>query len=213
MSTTSDREQSIEITINGTRLSVTAGRSVILALWKASYPFYKGASCLEGVCGSCRIMVRYAANPEVKMVLACQTDVEAGMQIVFPQFPDEIPHHYTLQQSSDPQTTQTQFIEAFPQSSRCRHCHGCTVACPKGIDVEEGVQLANEGRFDEAGERFMRCVMCDLCTTSCPEQIAPNYVALFARRNTAINQPLPKNLATRLQALQRGELKIEDDDE
>lgn len=213
MTTTTDAEQPIEITVNGTRLAVHPGRSIILALWKGNYPLYKGASCLEGVCGSCRIMVRYANSSEVKMALACQTDVEPNMQVVFPQFPEEIPHYYQLQHNAAPQAIRKQFRETFPQSSHCRHCHGCNVACPKRIDVEAGVQLANEGKFGEAGEHFMRCIMCDLCTTSCPENIAPNYVALFARRTAAISQPLPKNLAARLEALQRGELKIEGHDD
>jgi len=204
-------EQHVNVTINGKRLSVPAERSVILALWEAKEPLYQEASCLEGVCGACRIMVRYANDPEVRMALACQTNVEAEMEVLFSQFPDQPPHHYQLTQqaSSDNETTLTQLNETFPQLDHCRHCHGCTIACPKGIDVEEGMRLANNGELTAAGELFITCVMCDLCVSSCPEAIAPSYVALFARRATAINRPLPTNLAQRLEALQRGELTIE----
>ncbi len=145
------------------------------------------------------------------MALACQTKVESGMQVVFPQHLERQSaalqtHRYQLQ-SSIP--ADQHLHEVFPETAHCRHCHGCTVACPKGIDVEKGITLANDNELTAAGDLFVNCVMCDLCVTSCPEDIAPNYVALFARRTTAFNKPLPGNLAARLQALQRGELKIE----
>ncbi len=210
MSTTATTERTVEITVNGTRLSVLPSHSLIQALWKAGHPAFKRASCLEGVCGSCRIMVKQRGQATVEMALACQSEVKPGMQVLFPQHlerlaPSAQARCYSLQSSIPPLQ---QLREHFPEVAHCRHCHGCTVACPKGIDVEKGVTLANEGALSAAGELFINCVMCDLCTTSCPENIAPNYVALFARRSTAVNQPLPGNLATRLQTLQRGELKI-----
>jgi len=200
-------ETSIEITVNGIRLSVSANHSLIQALWKTGHPNFKSASCLEGVCGSCRIMVKYSNQPEVDMALACQSQVESGMQVVFPQYlekesPALLNHRYQLQSSVE---SEQQLKAVFPEAAHCRHCHGCTVACPKGIDVEQGITLANEGKLGAAGELFINCVMCALCP---PENIAPNYVALFARRTTAVNQPTPPNLANRLQALQRGELTI-----
>ncbi|MCF6322750.1 MAG: 2Fe-2S iron-sulfur cluster-binding protein [Gammaproteobacteria bacterium] len=210
MTNTATPNSSTEITVNGTRLSVSANHSLIQALWKTGHPNFKSASCLEGVCGSCRIMVKYDNQSAVNMALACQSKVEPGMQVIFPQYLEKestalLNHRYRLQLSSE---SSEQLKTIFPEAADCRHCHGCTVACPKGIDVEQGITLANEGKLAAAGDLFINCVMCDLCTTSCPENIAPNYVALFARRTTAVNQPTPTNLARRLQALQRGELKI-----
>ncbi len=208
---TATSEQCASITVNGVELSVSPGHSLIQALWKTNHPLFKRASCLEGVCGSCRVMVRYTDESEIRMALACQSKVESGMQVIFPQHlerqsPAMQSHRYQLQ-TSTPAVEQLHKI--FPEVAHCRHCHGCTVACPKGIDVEAGVTLINLGQLTTAGELFVNCVMCDLCVTSCPEDIAPNYVALYARRSTVINKPLPANLAARLQALQRGELKIE----
>jgi len=210
MTKTATPNSSIEITVNGTRLAVSANHSLIQALWKTGHPDFKSASCLEGVCGSCRIMVKYTGQSAVNMALACQSKVEPGMQVTFPQYlekqsPALLNHRYQLHPANK---SEQQLNTVFPEVSHCRHCHGCTVACPKGIDVEQGITLANEGKLAAAGDLFINCVMCDLCTTSCPENIAPNYVALFARRTTAVNQPTPPNLANRLQALQRGELKI-----
>ena len=210
MTKTAIPETSTEITVNGVLVSVSPNHSLIQALWKSGHPQFKRASCLEGVCGSCRIMVKYASQSEVKMALACQSKIEAGMQVVFPQHlerqsPALLNHRYQLQSST---SSEQQLHEVFPQAAHCRHCHGCTIACPKGIDVEKGITFVNNDELAAAGDLFINCVMCDLCTTSCPENIAPNYVALFARRTTAFNKPLPGNLADRLQALQRGELKI-----
>ncbi len=210
MTQTATPEPCASITVNGTARSVASGHSLIQALWKSGDPLFKRASCLEGVCGSCRIMVRYAGESEVQTALACQTPVETGMQVIFPQHLEAQSaalqtHRYQLQSSTP---VDQQLRDVFPEAIDCRHCHGCTVACPKGIDVEKGITLANENRLVEAGDLFVNCVMCDLCVTSCPEDIVPNYVVLFARRSVAFNKPLPANLADRLQTLQRGELKI-----
>ncbi len=210
MTTAVTSESYHEITVNGMPLSVSPSHSLIQALWKSGHPHFKRASCLEGVCGSCRMMVKYCGQSEVRFVLACQSSVEAGMQVLFPQHLEKqssalLNHRYQLPSSG---ADEQRLHDLFPQVAHCRHCHGCTIACPKGIDVEKGITLAHEGKLKAAGDLFINCVMCDLCTTSCPENIAPNYVALFARRTTAFNRPLPDNLAARLQALQRGELTI-----
>ena len=84
----------------------------------------------------------------------------------------------------------------------------CNKACPKGIDVESGVELAVKGRFRESGELFVECVMCNLCMTGCPEYIDPNHVGLFARRVTGYFHTRPSNLINQLEAIRTGELSV-----
>ncbi len=198
----------VEVTINRKRIQAPDTLSVIQALWHAGYPRVQGVGCLEGVCGSCRVLVRRADTKQVTMEMGCQTLVEEGMEVMFLLFPSPSQHSYSLEQIPNSWEVQTEFQRIFPETQQCRSCHGCTTACPKGIDVERGVELAAKGQFREAGDLFVECIMCDLCMTGCPEQIAPNRVGLFARRVTAYFHTRPSNLINRLEKIRTGELTV-----
>jgi ferredoxin len=153
-------------------------------------------------------MVRRANSKEVSMQLACQTFIEEGMQILFMAFPTPTHHSYQLTDIKNSWDVQGQFHQIFPEASDCRLCGGCTRSCPKGIQVQRGVELAAKGKFKEAGDLFIECVMCNLCMTSCPEHIAPNHVGLFCRRVVAYFHIRPSNLISRLEELRQGELQV-----
>jgi succinate dehydrogenase/fumarate reductase-like Fe-S protein len=201
-------ENLVKVTINGKEIVAPENLSTIQALWHAGYPRVKSVGCLEGVCGSCRVMVRRAGNAEVSMELGCQTLIEEGMEVSFLVFPTPTHHTYELGEIRNSWEVQAHFSRIFPEADHCRHCHGCSVSCPKDIQVELGVELATKGRFREAGELFVECVMCNFCMTACPEFIAPNHVGIFARRVTAYFHIRPSNLINRLEKLRRGELQI-----
>ncbi len=209
MSDTDD--ELVRVTINGKEIRAPGNLSTIQALWFAGYPRVKGVGCLEGVCGSCRILVRRKDSPEVAMALGCQTLIEDGMEVHFLVFPTPTHHAYQLDEIANSWEVQAQFHRIFPEAVHCRHCHGCDVSCPKGIEVEKGVELAGKGRFREASELFVACVMCDFCMTACPEHIAPNHLGLFARRVTAYFHIRPSNLISRLEELRRNEHPIRTD--
>lgn len=204
-------EELVRVTINGKEIRAPANLSTIQALWYAGYPRVKSVGCLEGVCGSCRIMVRRKDSPEVTMALGCQTLIEDGMEVNFLVFPSPTHHTYQLDDIANSWEVQSKFHRIFPEAVHCRHCHGCDVSCPKDIKVERGVELASKGRFREASELFVECVMCNFCMTACPEYISPNHVGLFARRVTAYFHIRPSNLINRLEELRRNEHKIETD--
>ena len=198
----------VHLTVNGKPITVPPSLSVIQALWRAGYPRVQGVGCLEGVCGSCRVLVRRAGSKEINMEMGCQTLVEKGMNVMFLAFPTKVPHKYKLNKIPNSWEVQSEFHTIFPEAKNCRSCHGCTTACPKQIPVEDGVKLAAQGKFKEAGELFFDCIMCDLCMTGCPEQIAPNHVGLFARRVTAYFHTRPSNLINRLEKIRTGEVQI-----
>ena len=120
---------------------------------------------------------------------------------------------YNLEEIPNSWEVQTQFHQIFTESANCRTCGGYSKSCPKGIDVKEGVALANKGKFSEAGELFVECVMCNFCMTACPEYIAPNHVGLFARRVTAYFHTRPSNLINRLEKMRKGELTVDIDED
>jgi len=199
----------VSLSINGQPISAPDSLSVIQALWHAGYPRVKGVGCLDGVCGSCRVMVRHADSSEIKMELGCQLLVEEGMDVFFSVFDTHPQHNYHLSEINTSWDVQTEFHKIFPEAENCRHCSGCNKACPKGIDVENGVDLAVRGRFRESGEFFVECVMCNLCMTGCPEFIDPNHVGLFARRVTGYFHTRPSNLINRLEAIRTDELDVD----
>ncbi len=206
-------DDEVTLTINGNSISAPTSLSVIQALWHAGYPRIKGAGCLGGVCGSCRVMVRRKDSLEINMELGCQLLVEQGMDVFFLVFPTPTQHTYHLSEIKNSWDVQTDFYRIFPEADKCRHCHGCNQTCPKGIDVELGVELASKGRFSESGELFTECVMCNLCMTACPEFIDPNHVGLFSRRVTGYFHTRPSNLINRLEAIRKGEMQVMTDDE
>lgn len=182
-----------------------------MACWFS--PCVKGVGCLDGVCGSCRVMVRYKDTVDIKMALGCQLLIEEGMDVFFSVFDTPSQHRYNLSEINTSWDVQTEFHKIFPEAQSCRHCGGCNKACPKGIDVENGVDLAVRGRFRESGELFVDCVMCNLCMTGCPEFIDPNHVGLFARRVTGYFHTRPSNLINRLAAVNSGMLDVDIDEE
>lgn len=197
MTETTRNETAVELLINGIPVRAEPHMTIVEAAWAGGVPRVTGVGCLEGVCGSCRILVR--RGKEVKVALACETFVEPGIEALFlpPSATDR--HQYELTDLADGWDIQARFHKIFPEASRCRHCHGCVKSCPKGIAVEEGVVLAATGRFREAGEAFFECVMCELCDSACPENIAPSHVGLFSRRATAYFHLRPPNLIQRLE--------------
>lgn len=198
---TADANQPVALTINGVAVSAHAGVTVVEAAWEGGVPRVTGVGCMEGVCGSCRIIMR--RGKEVSVGLACQTFVESGIDVIFLPPASAPRHHYELGDFVDSWDIHARFQDIFPEAERCRHCHGCNVSCPKGIAVEEGVAQASAGRFRDAGETFFECVMCELCDGACPEFIAPAHVGLFSRRVTAHFHLRPPNLIHRLEELRQ----------
>ena len=201
-------EKKINTVINGKEISAPEKFSVIQALWYSGYPRIKSIGCLEGVCGSCRVMVRRNNSNDISMELGCQVLIEEGMQVIFLAFPVIEQQQYKLENIGNSWEIQASFHKIFPQADQCRHCGGCNLSCPVGIDVERGVVLASKGRFREAGDLFIECVLCDLCQGACPESIAPNHVGIFSRRVTSHLHTRPSNLINRLERLRKGELQV-----
>jgi ferredoxin len=130
------------------------------------------------------------------------------MEVMFLDFPNPTHQSYHLSEIKNSWDVQSHFKRIFPEAKNCRNCSGCIKACPKDINVELGVKLANSGNYLEAGELFVECVMCNLCMTSCPEDIAPNHVGLFSRRVTAYFHTRPANLIHRIEQIRMGEFKV-----
>ncbi len=203
----------VRLSIEGRAIEAPASSSLLQAYVQAGQTLVEGVGCMgQGVCGSCRVMVRRAGGNDVRTELACETVVEEGMQAAFlDYFQPSVRHGYRLQDSGDSWDALRQVGQVFPEAAHCRHCSGCDRACPKGLQVQRGVELAVEGRLGAAAAVFDECVMCDLCTLACPEHIRPNHLGLFVRRTIASLGLRPANLMRRLQQIESGAMAIDFD--
>ncbi|ABS69158.1 4Fe-4S dicluster domain-containing protein [Xanthobacter versatilis] len=197
----------IRLSIDGRALEVEAPVSILQATTADGTPLTANVGCLgQGVCGACRCMVRRAGEREVSTVLACETPAEDGMQVSFIDYftPDK-PHVYDIATFTDSWRLSDAVADIFPEAAHCRHCSGCDRACPKGLEVQRGVELAVAGDFAGVAQVFDQCVMCNLCTLACPERIWPNHLGLMVRRALTALTLRPSDLIRRLNELELGE--------
>lgn len=188
----------VNLTVNHRKVSAPANIPVIQALWHAGEAQLIGVGCLQGVCGSCSILIQRNNRTETETALACQTLVEEGMQVFYPDPPDVIQHHYDLSKLASREQALDLLRQSFPEAEHCRSCGCCDNVCPKNIAVEKGVHLAVQNRLEEVAELFDQCILCDLCMLACPENIEPNLVGNFCRRVIARFKPLPPYLEGKL---------------
>lgn len=208
-------ENLLTLTIDGHEVKVSADSSIIQAYARSGNAITANVGCMgQGVCGSCRCMIRKEGEREVTTALACETKVEEGMQVSFLDYfiPEHI-QYYDVSEIGDGWNWLDDTAKAFPEAQNCRHCGGCNRACPKGLQVENGVAQVVSGDFSAAALTFDQCVMCNLCTLSCPEHIRPNHLGLFARRMKAARTLRPVDLMRRLREIDSGKMKVEFEEE
>lgn len=204
-------EQTYRLIIDGHEVLAPPDSSIIQAYARAGHALTANVGCMgQGVCGSCRCMVRKEGEQEVKTALACETRVEPGMQVSFLDYfmPEHI-HYYDVNEVGDGWNWLDDTARLFPEAANCRHCSGCDRACPKGLAVQNGVAQVVEGDFSAAAATFDECVMCNLCTLACPERIRPNHLGLFARRMKAARMLRPIDLMRRLQEIETGRMQVD----
>ena len=206
-------DRMVRLIVEGRSIAAPATSSILQAFVQAGETLVEGVGCMgQGVCGSCRVMVRRDGQQEVKTELACETVVEEGMQVSFLDYLTPSTRRvYRIEDIVDSWQAPRQLSELFPEAAHCRHCGGCDRACPKGLEVQRGVNLAVDGELGASGQVFDECVMCNLCTMACPEHIRPNHLGMFVRRMIASQSLRPADLMRRLEQIERGDMKIDFD--
>lgn len=196
----------VSFTFDGQPICAQPGVTLLQAWTAAGLPLTENVGCMgQGVCGACRVLVRRPGERLASTALACETPVEAGMQVSFlDHFPARRSHAYDLHALADTWTALDQIDAVFPEARNCRHCSGCDRACPKGIEVQRMVNLAAEGRAFAAAALFDHCVMCNLCVAACPEHIDPAHLGQFVRRMNAALTLRPADLISRLREIEQG---------
>jgi ferredoxin len=184
----------ITIELEGRKIKVPAGLTVIEALWDTGHEVKRGIGCLSGLCGACTVAYLEAGAQRVKFGLGCQTVVSEGMNVIMlPYFPSRIAQ-YDMAAMADPLQD---LPEQYPELYSCNGCNACNI-CPEWIHVASVMKSAKAGEHSTVAERVKDCHLCGLCASRCPQSIAPQYVGLYIQRSCARQQSIPPNLRNRL---------------
>ena len=63
----------------GKKYEVPSNLTIMTAMEYAGYQLVRGVGCRNGFCGACATIYRIKGQQELKMALACQTQVENNM--------------------------------------------------------------------------------------------------------------------------------------
>lgn len=56
-------------------------------------------------------------------------------------------------------------------AAECIQCGKCSKACENFIDIAQGMEEAQEGKYDYFAEQFMNCMGCGKCSAVCPQDV------------------------------------------
>ncbi len=188
----------IIIQLEGRKIRLPEGLTVIEALWDTGHDVKRGVGCLSGLCGACTVAFLEKGGKKVKFGLGCQKVVEEGLNVIMlPYFPSRVAR-YLLDVMEKPLE---HLPEIYPELYTCNDCKACNI-CPEWINVAGVMKAAKDADYETATEHIMDCIMCGLCASRCPKGIAPQHVALFIQRALAKERLFPPNLQKRLEELE-----------
>ncbi|RNC67724.1 MAG: 4Fe-4S ferredoxin [Desulfuromonadales bacterium] len=188
----------ITVELEGRKIKVPAGLTVIEALWDTGHDVKRGIGCLSGLCGACTVAYLEKGNKKVRFGLGCQKVIEEGMNVIMiPCFPC----HAARYSLKAPENPLEKLKELYDELYTCNDCRSCNI-CPEWINVAGVMRSAMDGDYESAAAHVTDCVMCGLCASRCPRNIAPHYVALYIQRALARERPFPPNLRNRLEGIE-----------
>ncbi|MEW5783835.1 MAG: 4Fe-4S dicluster domain-containing protein [Bacillota bacterium] len=191
----------------GKQYRVPESLTIMEAMEYAGYQLKRGCGCRAGFCGACATVYRIAGDFELKVGLACQTKVEAGMYLAqIPFFPGR-KATFDLEEIKP---SIAYFAQLYPEVFRCLGCSSCTKVCPQDIDVMQYIAYIQRGDFARAADLSFDCLMCGLCVSRCPAHIVHYNAGLTARRlySRYIAKP-DAFLAQRARAIEEGAFDAE----
>ena len=195
-------EKMVNVFLMGKKYEVPADLTIMTAMEYAGYQLVRGCGCRNGFCGACATIYRIAGDRELKVALACQTQVQDNMYVAtLPCFP-LIKQVYDINEVKPEQAV---MMQLYPEIYSCIGCNACTKACTQELNVMQYIAYAQRGEFDKVAKLSFDCVMCGCCSTRCPAGISHPQVAMLARRlNGKYIAPEAKHLTERVKEIQDG---------
>ena len=198
-------EQMVNVFIMGKQYKVPASLTIMKAFEYAGYKLIRGCGCRNGFCGACATIYRIKGDRELKVCLACSTQVEEGMYLTQLPFYPLIKELYNIEEVKP---TEQLMMQLYPEIYACVGCNACTKSCTQGLNVMQYIAYAQRGEFDKCAEESFDCVMCGVCSSRCPAGISHPQVAMLARRlNGKYLAPHCEHLDERVQEVRDGKFE------
>jgi len=200
----------IPIYFMGKKYTVPEGSTILSAIEHAGYQLIRGCGCRGGFCGACATVYRIPGDHQIKVGLACQTQIEENMTLtILPSYPAN-KALYDLESIEDPVTA---LWQAYPEIFKCLGCSACTKICPQDISVMDYIAGAQRGDLEQVAELSFDCIMCGLCASRCLAQMVPYNIAMMARRLYAKTTLVkPDYVLKRIEEVDQGCYKAEIDE-
>jgi ferredoxin len=195
-------EKLFPIYIFGKRYQVPENLTIQKAMEFVGYRFIRSCGCRGGICGACLTEYRIPGSYQLKVVLACQSLIEQGMQITQSPF---VPMHRADYHLEALKAQPGILGRIYPEIYRCLQCNTCTRVCPMEIQVMDYIAHAIRGDIEKVATLSFQCILCGACAAKCPAEISQPHVALLARRIFGRHiLPLPGGLGQRISDIKAG---------
>lgn len=195
----------VKIFLFGKQYEVPSNLTIMKAMEYSGYQLVRGCGCRNGFCGACTTIYRVKGSTELKVCLACSTQVEEGMYIAtLPYFPI-VKQIYDIEKVKP---TEQIMMQLYPEIYACIGCNSCTKKCTQELNVMQYIAYAQRGEYEKCAEESFDCVMCGCCSSGCPAGISHPQVAMLARRlNGKYIAPNCEHLDIRVEEIARGDFK------
>ena len=195
----------VNVYLMGKKYEVPASLTIMKAMEYAGYQLIRGCGCRNGFCGACATIYRVKNDTELKVCLACQTQVQNNMYIATLPFFPLAKQVYDINKI---EPSEWIMMQLYPEIYRCIGCNACTKSCTQGLNVMQYIAYAQRGEFKKCAEASFDCVMCGVCSSRCPAGISHAQVALLARRLNGKYIAAPaKHLEKRVEEIKEGDFR------
>jgi len=196
-------EDMITVFIFGKKYEVPASATIMSAMEYAGYKLVRGCGCRCGFCGACATIYRVKGDRELKMCLACSSQVVENMYISMLPFFPLIKQIYDV---NGVRPDERILMHLYPEIYNCIGCNACTKACPQELNVMQYVAYAQRAEYDKSAHESFDCVMCGICSSRCPAGISHPQMALLVRRLYGkYIAPVSEHLEKRVKEIEGGE--------
>lgn len=169
----------VNIFLSGKKYEVPASATIMGGMEYAGYKLVRGCGCRCGFCGACAIFYRIKGERELKVALACKTQVVDDMYIApLPFFP-LIKENFDINEAKPDERI---MMHLYPEIYSCIGCNACTKSCAQGLKTMQYIAYAQRGEYIKCAKESFDCVMCGICSSRCPAGISHSQVGVLARR-------------------------------
>lgn len=196
-------EEMVNVFLFGKKYEVPSNLTIMSAMEYSGYQLVRGCGCRSGFCGACATIYRIMGDRQLRVCLACQTQVENNMYVATLPFFPLVKELYEMEEL---RPTEQVMMQLYPEIYSCIGCNACTKSCTQDLNVMQYIAYAQRAEYEECAEESFDCVMCGVCSSRCPAGISHPQVALLARRLTGKYLAAPsKHLANRVSEIDNGD--------